>query len=314
MISTPASPPGAVAKKFAAVSDLPPEVPERHATFLPGTIYDAIKNVLHSSTPDRGMIIDRVDEIKILGDAVAITIPQVSEIDTDELSETAGATINTNPDPGTYEATTTLELPSDMMGEDTINAWESGDIRRITEMASYDLLSTSDSQCQTVEDHIVADATVPSQQAAEVKNSLWPANGFKALTCVTRPRVDASQVLSLRAYGSNTTGLKLPSPRPGPDNAHIHLPAMEEKASSDNPRGGTPDTSLTSDQHAVSASTATALAEGDLTPQSNETWIWKHDGRVWPVVLCGDDILPGRFLLSRHKTCHIPAILLGKRK
>nr|POF04241.1 hypothetical protein CFP56_21996 [Quercus suber] len=68
----------------------------------------------------------------------------------------------------------------------------------------------------------------------------------------------------------------------------------------------------TSSKLAAAFSKIKDIVHGQKCPSS--TWLWKRDGKLWPVVLCDDSVPPLAFLLTRHDECHVAAILLGWHK
>ena len=50
-----------------------------------------------------------------------------------------------------------------------------------------------------------------------------------------------------------------------------------------------------------------------LAKSAGSTWVYSYGGKLWPVVLCDEKLVPQKFMASRRKDCHLPAILLGKR-
>lgn len=46
---------------------------------------------------------------------------------------------------------------------------------------------------------------------------------------------------------------------------------------------------------------------------AGSTWLWKYDGKLWPVVLCDEKTAPKKFMDTRHHPSDLPAILLGRR-
>ncbi|KAK3110422.1 hypothetical protein LTR53_015305 [Teratosphaeriaceae sp. CCFEE 6253] len=51
----------------------------------------------------------------------------------------------------------------------------------------------------------------------------------------------------------------------------------------------------------------------DLPKVIGSTWVWIYRHKMWPVVLCGDEIAPRAFVATRKYPGLTPAVLLGKR-
>lgn len=47
---------------------------------------------------------------------------------------------------------------------------------------------------------------------------------------------------------------------------------------------------------------------------AGSTWVWNYGGKPWPVVLCDEQTMPKKFMETRRKDSHLPAVLLGQRK
>lgn len=136
----------------------------------------------------------------------------------------------------------------------------------------------------------------------------------------------ASENVEPRDSATNLATQGEPSFPTEPKTADICEPSTEKKLDLGSSMLKTPSVTASSKasptlSHKSSASFSSAIfrtppashAYAPLPKWAGSIWVTKYGDKPWPVVLCDEETTPKKFMDSRRKDSHLPAILLGQR-